>query len=272
MNTLQEKQLQQDKYSLYYYTQGDPARKLIVFIHPAYGDHTCFHHQMDVFAENYHVISLDMLGHGKSQVNGANVTIEKTAELVAEIIEREGHREAHLVGVSLGSLMAQYIADKYPQKVKTVTVTGGYSIFGDNQAITKAQNSEIIKAFFLILFDMDGFRRYVVKSTNVVKAEREIFYQAMQRFTRRSLQVMPGMQKIMDKTPKSLSQPLLIIAGEHDLPIVYSNSLAWHKQEPNSQLAVIPAAGHCANMDNAPEFNRVLGEFLKSIEITKTTS
>jgi pimeloyl-ACP methyl ester carboxylesterase len=272
MKTLQEKQLQQDKYSLYYYTQGDPARELIVFIHPAYGDHTCFHHQMDIFAENYHVISLDMLGHGKSQVNGANVTIEKTAELVAEIIEREGHREAHLVGVSLGSLMAQYIADKYPQKVKTVTVTGGYSIFGDNQAITKAQNSEIIKAFFLILFHMDGFRRYVVKSTNVVEAERETFYQAMQHFTRRSLQVMPGMQKIMDKTPKSLPQPLLIVAGEHDLPIVYANSLAWHKQEPNSRLAIIPAAGHCANMDNAPEFNRVLGEFLKSIEITKTTS
>ena len=68
----------------------------------------------------------------------------------------------------------------------------------------------------------------------------------------------------MDKTPKSLPQPLLIIAGEHDLPIVYSNSLAWHKQEPNSQLAIIPAAGHCANMDNAPEFNRVLGEFLRS--------
>ena len=162
MNTLQEKQLQQDKYNLYHYTQGDPAKEAIIFIHPAYGDHTCFHHQMDAFAENYHVISLDMLGHGKSQVNGANVTIEKTADLVAEIIEAEGHRDAHLVGVSLGSLMAQYIADKYPQKVKSVTVTGGYSIFGDNQAITKAQNSEIIKAFFLILFNMDGFRRYVV--------------------------------------------------------------------------------------------------------------
>lgn len=262
MNALQEKQLQKDKYSLHYYTQGDPAKEAIVFIHPAYGDHTCFHHQTDAFAENYHVISLDMLGHGRSQVNGANVTIEKTADLVAEIIARESHTQAHLVGVSLGALMAQYIADKYPQQVKSVTVTGGYSIFGDNSAITKAQNSEIIKAFFLILFNMDGFRRYVVKNTNVVEAEREVFYRAMQRFTRRSLQVMPGMNKILDKTPKRLSQPLLIVAGEHDLPIVYANAHAWHEQEPNSKLAVIPAAGHCANMDNPAAFNRVLGEFL----------
>lgn len=262
MKSLQEKQLAQEKYSLYYYTQGDPAKEAIVFIHPAYGDHTCFHHQYDDFAENYHVIGIDMLGHGQSQVNGANVTIEKTADLVAEIIAKEGHRDAHLVGVSLGSLMAQYIADKYPQRVRSVTVTGGYSIFGDNSAINKAQNREIIKAFLLILFNMDGFRRYVVKSTNVVDSEREIFYRAMQRFGRGSLRVMPGMSKIMDKTQKRLAQPLLIVAGEHDLPIVYSDSLEWHKLEPNSRLACIPDAGHCANMDNPAEFNRVLAEFL----------
>lgn len=171
-----------------------------------------------------------------------------------------------MVGVSLGSLMAQYIADKYPQQVKSVTATGGYSIFGDNSAISKAQNREIIKAFFLILFNMDGFRRYVVKSTNVVDGEREIFYRAMQRFGRGSLRVMPGMEKILDKTPKHLAQPLLIVAGEHDLPIVYSNSQAWHRLEPKSQLAIIPNAGHCANMDNPAEFNRVLAEFLAGLE------
>lgn len=261
-NTPQEKQLKQDKYSLYYYTQGDPARDLIIFIHPAFGDHTCFYHQMDVFAQNYHVISLDMLGHGKSQVNGENVTIEKTADLVAEIIEKEGHQQAHLVGVSLGSLMAQHIANKYPQKVKTVTVTGGYSIFGDNSAVSKAQGGEMFKWFFLVLFSMEKFRRYVVNGTNHVEAEKEVFYQATKHFTRRSFQVMPGMGKILDKTPRSLSQPLLIIAGEHDLPIVFSNSQKWHEQEPNSQFVVIPKAGHCANMDNAPEFNRVLGAFI----------
>lgn len=265
MNTLQEKQLQKDNYSLYYYTQGDPARELIVFIHPAFGDHTCFHQQMDAFAENYHVISLDMLGHGKSQVNGAKITIEKTADLVAEIIEAEGHRDAHLVGVSLGSLMAQHIAAKHPTKVRSVTVTGGYSIFGDNAAIAKVQAGEKFKWLFLALFSMEKFRRYVAKVTNYVEAEREIFYQATLRFTRRSFRVMAGIQKIMDKRPKSLSQPLLIVAGERDLPIVYANSLAWHQQEPNSRLALIRAAGHCANMDNAREFNRVLGEFLAQL-------
>ncbi len=262
MTTLQERQLQKEAYSLYYYTQGDPSNEAIVFIHPAYGDHTCFHHQVDVFARDYHVICVDMIGHGKSQVKGGIVTIEKTVDLIAEIIAAEGHAQAHLVGVSLGSLMAQAVAHRFPQRVKSITVTGGYSIFGDNAAITKAQNREIFKAVFLMLFWMDGFRRYVVKNTNVVEAEREVFYQAMQKFTHRSLPVMSGMGKILDKTPRTLTQPLLIVTGEHDLPIILSNAKDWQALETNARAVVIPEAGHCANMDNPAAFNRILREFI----------
>lgn len=230
MKNLQEKQLQKETYTLYYYTQGNPSNTAIVFLHPAYGDHTSFHHQVDVFAEHYHVICVDMLGHGQSQVRGGNVTIEKTIDLVMEIIEKEGHAQAHLVGVSLGSLMAQAVAHQYPQQVKSVTIIGGYSIFGDNSDISKAQNREIVKAFFLMIFWMDGFRRYVVKNTNVVEAEQEIFYRAMQKFTHRSLPVMAGVNKIMDKMPHVLPQPLLIVTGEHDLPILLSNARNWQKR------------------------------------------
>jgi pimeloyl-ACP methyl ester carboxylesterase len=262
MTTLQERRLQKANHTLYYYTQGDPSNDAIVFIHPAYGDHTCFHHQVDGFAEDYHVIYVDMLGHGKSQVKGAGVTIEKTVDLIAEVVEVEGHAQAHLVGVSLGSLMAQAVAHRFPQRVQSITVTGGYSIFGNNAAITKAQNREIVKAFFLMVFWMDGFRRYVVKNTNVVEAERGVFYQAMQKFTRRSLPVMAGMSKILDKTSRTLSQPLLIVTGEQDLPILLSSAKDWQKREPNAILQIIPNAGHCANMDNPAVFNRVLGEFI----------
>jgi len=269
MTPLKERLLQKETYNLYYYTQGDPSKPALVFIHPAYGDHTCFHHQVDVFAENYYVIFIDMLGHGKSQVRGGGVGIDATVGLVAEILADEGHAGAHLVGVSLGSLMAQAMARRFPRLVKSVTICGGYSIFGDNSAITQAQNREIVKAFFLMLFNMDGFRRYVVKNTNVVEAEREVFYRAMQKFTRRSLPVMSGMGKILDKTPRTLSQPLLIVTGEHDLPIILSNARDWQKREPNAQLQVIPNAGHCANMDNPAEFNRVLAEFMKASPIGK---
>ena len=263
MISLKEKHLNKVTYNFFYYTAGDPHKETLVFIHPAYGDHTCFHHQVEAFVEDYHLIFVDMLGHGKSQVPIGGDTIEKTADLVIEILEKEDLKQAHLIGVSLGSLMAQYIAHKYPERVKSVTVTGGYSIFGDNSTISKAQNREIVKAFFLMMFWMEGFRRYVVKNTNIVPAEQEIFYQAMKKFTRKSLPAMGGMQKILDKSPRSIIQPLLIIVGEHDQPVILENARIWQKREPNATLRIIPEAGHCANMDNPAEFNRELSTFIE---------
>ncbi|MEJ5223784.1 MAG: alpha/beta fold hydrolase [Anaerolineales bacterium] len=262
MTPLQERHLQKDAFTLHYYTQGDSSRDAIVFLHPAYGDHTCFHHQFDAFAEAYHVISLDMPGHGKTQVRSRGVGVDAVVDVIPEILAAEGHAWAHLVGVSLGSLVAQAVAYRHPQWVKSVTVCGGYSIFGDNSAISRAQNREIFKALFLMLFNMDGFRRYVVQQTNIVEAERDVFYRAMQHFSLRSLPVLSGMAKILDKTPRTLSQPLLIVTGEHDLPIILCNAQTWQQREPKAQQRVIPAAGHCANMDNPAEFNRVLTAFL----------
>lgn len=106
-------------------------------------------------------------------------------------------------------------------------------------------------------------RGYHERKSN--SAEREVFYRAMQKFTLRSLPLMmSGMRKILDKMPRTLPQPLLIVTGEHDQPIILSNAQDWQQREPNARLAVIPAAGHCANMDNPEVFNQVLKEFLDS--------
>lgn len=114
-----------------------------------------------------------------------------------------------------------------------------------------------------MLFSMDRFHRYVASSTNVVEAEREAFYRAAQGFTRRSFRVMPGMQKVLDKADRTLPQPTLILVGEHDLPVIRRHAEDWHARRPQTELHVIPATGHCANMDNPQAFNAVLRQFLQ---------
>lgn len=47
-------------------------------------------------------------------------------------------------------------------------------------------------------------------------------------------------------------------------PILLSHAQGWQKREANARAQVIPAAGHCANMDNPVEFNRTLQDFLLS--------
>ena len=254
--------LHKEDHAIHYVAKGSSQHELIVFLHPAFSDHTCFYQQIDVFAEKYRVVAVDMLGHGKSQVKGSRVTIVDTSAIVAEIIAREGYESAHLVGVSLGSLIAQDVAAKFPHRVKTITVVGGYSIFGDNQEIQRAQAAQIFKIVVMILISMQRFRRHVGRASVIQPEAQEMIYRSTQPFTRRSLRVMAGMSRLLRPQYQPHQHPLNIVVGEHDIPVALSAAAVWHQKEPASEYHTLRNAGHCANMDNAHDFNALLLRFI----------
>lgn len=86
---------------------GAGGAELVVLIHPAFGDHTCFMPQLDALAAQYRVAALDLPGHGSVQRPGSPTRIADTAGLVAALLAQEGYEQTHLVGVSLGSIVAQ---------------------------------------------------------------------------------------------------------------------------------------------------------------------
>lgn len=160
-NIVEQKELKQNGYSIFYYTTGSKEKELIVFLHPAFADHRCFDKQIDYFAKEFRVVSIDMLGHGLSEIGKSKDKIDYTIHHIDTIIQSEGYSKAHFVGVSMGTLIAQYYALHYPNKIESMTVLGGYDINANNEEISKAQRSENIKWIFKALFSMNSFRRYV---------------------------------------------------------------------------------------------------------------
>ena len=71
--------------SIHYWINDTKAGSAIIFIHPAFGNHTCFDSQLDYF-RNYRIITIDLIGHGKSIGKG---TIEDTALYINQIMEIE---------------------------------------------------------------------------------------------------------------------------------------------------------------------------------------
>ena len=61
-----------------------------------------------------------------------------------------------------------------------------------------------------------------------------------------------------------LDLPVLVINGEHDSDARISVGAELARTLPDVRLAVIPAAGHLANLDNPGAYNAALGEFLSS--------
>jgi pimeloyl-ACP methyl ester carboxylesterase len=208
-----------------------------------------------------------MTGVGKSKDK-----ITATAVHVSEILRTENRDKTHIVGVSLGSLLAQDFALKYPEKVLSLTGLGGYNINREQKEIAKEQRSEMSKWLFKMIFSMNAFRRYAASTTVLDPTEQARFYESARLFTRKSFTVMSGLDEIIqERTNIQRKYPLLILAGKKDVELAIKSAQQWHKEEPDSEFYIIEQAGHCANMDNAEDFNNILMNFItKIIRIMKS--
>lgn len=266
-SSIEQRELKQNGYSIFYYVTGDKENDLIVFLHPAFADHRCFNKQADYFSKEFRVVTIDMLGHGLSKVEKAKDKIDFTIHHIDTILKIEGYSKAHFVGVSMGTLIAQYYSLHNPDKVQSMTILGGYDINADNKEISKAQRSENIKWIFKALFSMNSFRRHVSSISVSNPVEQARFYEMASLFTRKSFTAMSGLGNVIKQRDNiDRNYPLLILSGENDIELAKRMSKKWHDNEPTSKFHEIENAGHCANMDNAVEFNRIVMSFIKKDE------
>jgi len=95
----------------------------------------------------------------------------------------------------MGTLVAQYYALHYPDKVQSMTILGGYDINADNQEIAKAQRSENIKWIFKAVFSMKSFRKYPFSASVAQPEVQARFYEMASLYTRKSFTCMSGLGK-----------------------------------------------------------------------------
>lgn len=248
---------------IHYFSNGKQDAESILFLHPAFSDHSCFDNQIDFFAEHFNVITVDLLGHGLSAVGKSKDKIDQSAKHINQILIRENIEKVHIIGVSMGSLLAQDFALKFPSKTLSITALGGYDINGIYPEINKAQRKEMFSWLFKALFSMDSFRRYAASVSAIKENEQANFYKSTKGFTRKSFTVMSTLGNIIAERESSIKPyPLLILSGEKDNELALSVARKWHDKATESKFHVVKNAGHCANMDNPIEFNKTVLEFI----------
>jgi 3-oxoadipate enol-lactonase len=165
---------------------------LIVFLHPAFSDHRAFAQQIDFFSENYRVITVDLIGHGLSKAKKSKDKIDASSKHIEKIIEIEGFDKVHIIGVSMGSLIAQYFALNCPDKIKSLTALGGYDINKENKEVAKAQRSSNLSLIYRAIFSMNSFRKKTSEITCKTEKGQALFYESASLYERKSFMVMQG--------------------------------------------------------------------------------
>ena len=238
----------------------------LVFLHGLGGDHTMWQYQVPVFCAHFPTITIDLRGHGESTRLDRDFGIADMALDVVRLLRTLGVERAHLVGLSLGGMVVQQFALDYPLATASLvladTLCGTPSGFDgvmrdalrfieENTMATVAQ-ARITNAFSAAVDPV--MRDYMIDrvahndKTAYVRAARSAF----------------GFS-ICDRLAE-IAVPTLVVVGEEDrvTPPLLSEEIA--ARIPGARLARIAGAGHISNIEKPAEFNRVVHNFLDSVE------
>ncbi|MCG7344810.1 alpha/beta hydrolase [Sporosarcina sp. ACRSL] len=250
-----------DNTPIHYWINDNKSKETIMFIHPAFANHTCFDFQFEHFKDNYKVIAMDLLGHGKSIGKG---TIVDTSEFIKEIMIKENINKINLVGVSIGALLIQDFANKYPNKVASLCCIGGYDINNFDSSIQKENRRKQMKMMLKAVFSIKAFAKDNKKISAYTKEAQDRFYEMNLEFRKSSFKQLASLNGIVNKFQiEKREYPLMIGVGEYDIDLAIKVAKMWRETEPNCKFVIFNNAGHIVNMDVPNEFNSTLEDFLR---------
>ena len=145
-----------DGIRLAYYVDDftDPWKKpaTLLLLHAAMGHAKRFYAWIPRLSRHYRVVRLDLRGHGASEIPPAEppLSMDRLVLDVEELMRHLGLEAPHVVGNSAGGYIAQNLAMKVPQKVKSLM------LFGSTPGLRNSQ-----AASWLPRVAKDGIRKFL---------------------------------------------------------------------------------------------------------------
>ncbi len=96
----------------------------IIFLHFSGANLMMWQRSIPLFLDRYHLILVDLRGHGKSDKPESGYQIDQMASDVVGVMDQIGIKRTHIVGSSLGAEVGLYLAATYPEKVISLVCEG----------------------------------------------------------------------------------------------------------------------------------------------------
>lgn len=215
----------------------------------------------------FRLVALDWPGFGESDIINTISPMEEFADIVAQLMETLGMRQAILCGLSMGGYAAFAFLRKYPQRLSGLILadtrpgadTPEARVNRENVAkIAMTEGTEAIANMQLPRLISEYTRQH---EPQVETRLRQMINEATsQGIAAASL----GMAQRLDSTAllAGIQVPTLVIVGEQDALTPPDVARAYAQQIPNSQLVVIPHVGHISNMEQPEAFLQAVRNFL----------
>jgi pimeloyl-ACP methyl ester carboxylesterase len=265
-----------------YYEEHGSGEPLLLIMGLA-ADSLAWMFQRDAFAAQYRTIVFDNRGVGRTSKPAGPYTIATMADDAAGVLDTLAVDRAHVVGVSMGGMIAQELALRHPDRVRSLVLgctyakpdAGVATTFEESLAFfggSTGPNGEIQvdltsldpMAFIGRLLPLTFTPQFIM--TELPKL-MQVFAGALQHgFDLAAILAQVAATQAHDTTDRlhRITVPTLVLTGDSDLLIPPANSDLLAERIPGAQLKKLPGGSHGFNFEAPETFNGAVLEFLAS--------
>jgi 3-oxoadipate enol-lactonase len=225
--------------------------------------------QLPAFARRFRVIAFDNRGAGGSDTPPGPYTTAQMADDAAALLEHLAVDRAHVLGVSLGGMVAQEVALRHPHRVRKLvlacTAPGGEAsvrpapeVLGAFVHSPGADPEEEIRRTLPFLYT-EGYRRSHPEEIEAF-VRRRLAKPVSAAGNAAQLAAAVG-HSAWDRLG-FIGVPTLVVTGDGDMVVSPENSRRIARRIPGAKLVLLPGGPHRFFAENADAFNREVLTFL----------
>jgi len=253
------------------YDQQGSGEPLVLIPYLA-ADCACYAFQVADYSKHFTCISVDLRGTGESDKPTGIYSTEMFADDVAALMQALGIPKAHVYGLSLGAATGMWIAAKYPDRVRSLSLHSGWpktdafikTVVQGWQVMAKAMSSVpemVIQGIFPWCFTPELYARkpdHIDALSAFVRGRPE---QPVDAFIQTSDAVIAHDSEAQ---LGKIRAPTQITFGRHDTVTSIRFADQLRNGIRNSELHIFEDCSHAPLYENVPAFNTKTLEFLRN--------
>lgn len=242
-----------DDIEIFYEMQGEGAHLVLIMGWTASSE-SWDPQLLEELSRSYTVIVFDNRGTGRSDKPDLEYSIEMMTDDVAGLLEAINIQKAHVLGFSMGGMIAQELALRHPEKVSSLILCGT-SCGGLNSVQMKQETRKVVSTIIdpppemkmdeVMMLQMRILYtpRYIQENKeDIIKAWTSMKYPTPHYVYERQLQAVTNFDTY-DRLP-DIRVPTLVLTGEEDVMIPPENSRILADRIPDAQLRTFKDAAH----------------------------
>ncbi len=252
-----------DIYCLDPYPQGAPA---VLLLHGLGVNGQSWLLQLDALgAAGLRPLAVDVPGFGQSPYAGRGWGLARVAASLAAFVRARGVGAVHVVGLSMGGVIAQQFALDFPDLTRKLVLVNTFAVLRPKTLGGWAYflSRLVVVHFVGLRKQADLVARRVFPRPNQAPLRQTFIQQVMQADPRAYRAAMRALG-LCNLAPRlgELRMPVLVITGAQDTTVPPAAQRHLVESISGARQVVISGAGHAVSVEQPDEFNRVLLEFL----------